>query len=161
MSEFYVYHLLDPRTDEVFYVGKGKGRRWRSHEGEARTGRVVNPDKVLRIQAIWDAGFQVVRIKVADGLDEEAAFRLEREEIARLRPSLTNHSSGTYSERDRARVVAARALRHMIPFNDWCRSTSPARRELLGGVDGMYRLYDRFQNYMLEMSRPCPSQENR
>lgn len=27
MSEFYVYHLVDPRNDKVFYVGKGKGHR--------------------------------------------------------------------------------------------------------------------------------------
>ena len=27
---FYVYHLIDPRCDEVFYIGKGVQIEWRA-----------------------------------------------------------------------------------------------------------------------------------
>ena len=29
--KFYVYHLIDPRNGETFYVGKGKGNRVFAH----------------------------------------------------------------------------------------------------------------------------------
>jgi hypothetical protein len=29
--KFYVYALIDPRTDRVFYIGKGKGSRIYAH----------------------------------------------------------------------------------------------------------------------------------
>ena len=32
---YYVYVLVDPRTKQVFYVGKGKGNRVFDHEREA------------------------------------------------------------------------------------------------------------------------------
>jgi uncharacterized protein len=34
---YYVYLLVDPQTDRVFYVGKGTGGRCFSHVREART----------------------------------------------------------------------------------------------------------------------------
>lgn len=37
-SGFYVYELIDPRTDWVFYVGKGQGRRAWQHEQAVRRG---------------------------------------------------------------------------------------------------------------------------
>ena len=35
MGPFYVYALVDPRDDAVFYVGKGTGQRLLSHGREA------------------------------------------------------------------------------------------------------------------------------
>lgn len=29
--KFYIYALVDPRTNKVFYVGKGKKNRWYDH----------------------------------------------------------------------------------------------------------------------------------
>ena len=31
MNEYYVYGLIDPRNDSIFYVGKGKGKRYLDH----------------------------------------------------------------------------------------------------------------------------------
>ena len=40
---FYVYHLIDPFNNTVFYVGKGYGERMYEHEKEVR--RKVIPHK--------------------------------------------------------------------------------------------------------------------
>jgi hypothetical protein len=34
MNEFYVYGLIDPRTEKLFYIGKGKGKRISQHFNE-------------------------------------------------------------------------------------------------------------------------------
>ena len=33
--QYYVYALVDPRTDQIFYVGKGVGNRFFQHIAEA------------------------------------------------------------------------------------------------------------------------------
>ena len=34
MSEFYVYGLIDPRNNSIFYIGKGKDKRVFNHSNE-------------------------------------------------------------------------------------------------------------------------------
>ena len=36
---FYVYALVDPRTNKVFYVGKGKKNRWYDHIDSANNSK--------------------------------------------------------------------------------------------------------------------------
>lgn len=87
--DFYVYTLADPRTKEVFYVGKGKGKRAWQHVAEVRSGKISNQAKHDRIQAILKSNREpVVRI-VRDFLREKEALDLEAQMIATL-PNLTN-----------------------------------------------------------------------
>jgi hypothetical protein len=114
MTEFYVYALVDPRTDQPFYIGKGKGRRVLAHEREARNG--VTSAKACRIRDIWCAGLEVERRIVADGLDDAAACQLEREMIERDRASLTNVSPGGGPA-----SVDPDQVRRREAFQSWCR----------------------------------------
>lgn len=81
---YYVYTLIDPRDDVVFYVGKGKGNRMHHHVAEAKVGRIVNPDKHARIMAILDEGHDVRCAKVASYESEDAAFDHEIRLIAEI-----------------------------------------------------------------------------
>lgn len=94
MNEYYVYLLKDPRDEEVFYVGKGKGNRVDDHfkelkryiEARAQKRYVPfpNTDKLSRMKAIQEAGHKVIAEKISDGLNEEAAFWLEEILIERI-----------------------------------------------------------------------------
>lgn len=90
---YYVYHLVDPRSDEVFYIGKGKGNRIERHEKEARKGSEHPKCDVIR--SIWGDGLQVKRIKVKQFASEQAAYDFEREEVRRVGlENLTNLCDG-------------------------------------------------------------------
>lgn len=83
MQQFYVYHLIDPRTNKPFYVGKGKGTRAESHLQEAR-GNEKNWSNKLKcrvINSIINRGLTPIVVRIATQLTEDEAFRLEIDEI--------------------------------------------------------------------------------
>lgn len=80
MTIFYVYALIDPKTNQLFYIGKGKGdrlnRQLRLRENDS------NRRKYHRIRRILEAGLSPIGIKLFDNLSEEEAFQHERRLIA-------------------------------------------------------------------------------
>jgi len=85
-ARWYVYELVDPRTDSVFYVGKGTGKRLEQHEAEAR--KSVCSRKTRQIKDIWSAGCEVVRRKIALFWCEQSAYDAETDRIDEI--GLTN-----------------------------------------------------------------------
>ena len=77
---FYVYLLVDPRDDRVFYVGKGVGSRCFAHISEARRttkDSMGDYEKLTTIRTIEEAG-EKVRIEILrHGLTEDEAFHVE------------------------------------------------------------------------------------
>lgn len=119
-TRFYVYLLTDSRNGEIFYVGKGKGKRYAHHEREWKSSRVVNVAKCQRIGEIKQAGDSVVAYRFADRLTEDAAFALERYVIRTIGvASLTNESSGFTTEHQKAMFKAQAALCRIKPYETW------------------------------------------
>lgn len=74
----YVYILVDPRDNSVFYVGKGKNDRLYHHEKEALAGKDhVNEKKNIIIRDINKAGLRVKPMIVRWGLSTGAALTVE------------------------------------------------------------------------------------
>lgn len=96
---FYVYALIDPGDDTVFYIGKGIGGRVLKHEERTRRGVIQNAAKVKRIQEIYSRGQTVVRriLFVADA--EEVALAVESDVIHKLADAgLTNIIGGNMTQ---------------------------------------------------------------
>lgn len=90
---FYVYELIDPRDGQVFYVGKGKGDRYRHHECEAKKGK--RGPKCDRIREIWEAGQKVDHNTFSRHKDEDDAYIAEADRIEELGlDNLTNQIPG-------------------------------------------------------------------
>lgn len=100
---YYVYELVDPRTDEVFYVGKGKGYRIDYHEQEARRGKQSR--KCDRIREIHASGRCVRKRKVAFYEDEADAYLAEWE-LIQAHDNLTNDVRHCQSARKRAAEIS-------------------------------------------------------
>ena len=113
---FYVYTLTDPRTNAVFYVGKGKGRRAWRHEVAERNGRELNALKAEILGQIRRAELRPIVTIVRDGLSEREAFQLERAMIADRRFELTNIAHGSRSPLEVVQAGARDSLAQIKPL---------------------------------------------
>ena len=77
LQGFYVYALIDPRNDQIFYIGKGTGNRVFAHEAESGKSPRSEKAKLQRIQEIESTGHDVKRLILNWGLTEEEAFAAE------------------------------------------------------------------------------------
>ena len=88
---YYVYLLTDPRNnDQIFYCGKGKGNRWKSHLGHWSGNGKNNPTE-NKIKQIQSKGLQPGVIFLHENIEcEEEAYQLEEEYIHQHFDQLTN-----------------------------------------------------------------------
>jgi len=93
----YVYRLIDPRSGETFYVGKGRGNRVFAHihDEQSLDGDDLG-NKLKRIREIRLAGFEVAHVIHRHGMDEPTAFQVEAALIDAY-PGLDNIAGGTGS----------------------------------------------------------------
>lgn len=105
---YYVYRLIDPRTGQTFYVGKGKNNRVFAHikdalkeyDGESY---LINEEdeeslKIKQIRDIHNSGLEVIHLIQRYGLTENEAFEVESA-IIDCFPALTNIQNGHAHER--------------------------------------------------------------
>ena len=74
--KYYVYCLVDPRNNNIFYVGKGCGNRVFNHAETA----MIEEDESLKLNTIREIisqGFEVRYFILRHGLTEEVAFIVE------------------------------------------------------------------------------------
>jgi len=95
-NDFYVYMYIDPRNNQEFYYGKGRGKRKFSHlRGTS------DSDKTKRIRAIRKEGLQPTIKVVAAGLTEEHALLIETTLLWKLGRFTDNKAAGRFSKKFR------------------------------------------------------------
>jgi len=97
MNESYVYMLVDPRNNQPFYVGKGKGSRCRFHLDEAKYYTNRKSKKLNKIRKLFLLGLEPTIIKVDENVTDAEAIDLEVLLIAEMRDigiPLTNMTDG-------------------------------------------------------------------
>ncbi len=94
----YVYLLIDPRTERVFYVGKGQGNRINQHLVGALETNTDEKAKIKTIREIQDAGLEVGLDILRYGLSENGALEIESTMIDFIgKENLTNIVRGHHS----------------------------------------------------------------
>ena len=101
LGDYYVYGLIDPRTKQIFYIGKGKENRVFEHERESLNCPESGKLKLKTISEIHALGLDVEKIIINCNLSEEEAFAAEASLINALNyvsdTNLTNIVSGHHS----------------------------------------------------------------
>ena len=106
----YVYCLIDPIKNEIFYIGKGFGNRVFAHLGEA----IKSPkssDKLDRIREIREKGKEPIHYIIRHNLTDDEAKKLEGAliDFARLNEAnnfnLTNLVRGSNSNQNGIRTI--------------------------------------------------------
>ena len=105
MNDYYVYVYIDPRSYEEFYYGKGRGDRKREHLKEDG-----DSEKARRIKEIQADGKEPIIKVIAARLSEDQALLVEKTLIWKLGRTLTNKSSGHYSDHFRPHRTFDREL---------------------------------------------------
>lgn len=100
-GEYYVYGLIDPRSEKLFYIGKGTGNRVFQHVIESDKNPESEKAKLLTIKDIELSGNSVRHILINWGLSESEAFASEATLINLINyispDALTNIVSGHHS----------------------------------------------------------------
>lgn len=87
---YYVYIYVDPRNDEIFYVGKGKGNRCFSHLSDSS-----DTEKVKRLIEIRQDKKEPLIELLVHGITEDTALKVEAATIDLLNiKKLTNKVKG-------------------------------------------------------------------
>lgn len=103
LGEHYVYALVNPRDNQIFYVGQGQGDRVFSHEEEAKKSENREKMKLDTIKSIEEAGMEVDRYIINCNLTKAQADAAEGALINALNlnlpddKKLTNIQSGNHS----------------------------------------------------------------
>jgi hypothetical protein len=81
MEKFYVYELIDPRTDIVFYVGKGKNKRMYDHVKNAKYTN-KNSHRLNKIRKILNDGYDDIKYNIIfESTIEDECYKKEKEFI--------------------------------------------------------------------------------
>lgn len=80
---FYVYCLINPKDNKIFYVGMGSGKRMYVHVNKVLQNKPPNNNwKLFRtIKSILDEGLDVEYNILANGLEHKKALELENKTI--------------------------------------------------------------------------------
>ena len=74
---YYVYALVDPRTDKIFYIGKGCGNRVFDHCNAAIIDETAESLKLNLIREIVAAGHKVKHYIIRHKMSEKESFMVE------------------------------------------------------------------------------------
>lgn len=158
---FFVYTLIDPRTDTVFYVGKGTGNRVEQHRYEVRDG--CRCKKCNKMRKLWQEGETIYYEIVFTTEDEQEAFDHERKLIAEIGLSnLTNYLTGgrtvredcparpiqlkAWGEETEAEYIAGLLSRWEMTDEQLRECVGNWRRATVEGLKQDYRAARRFNN---------------
>lgn len=128
---FYVYLLINPIDNNIFYIGKGKGKRAWNHTRNCKGGYELNSIKAEIIKSILSNGLQPIVFILENKLSEIEAFEIEGRLIRKFKNyGLSNIASGLKSDRENEQAKARMLLSNIIPYERWLNSGNKTTEQI-------------------------------
>jgi len=121
-TAYYVYALIADDTDEIIYIGKGKGNRVYSHVKASKNGRIDNAPKHKAIQEILKRGSKIREMIIESDLSERKALAVEKYLIENLKDKLTNIANGSQHNLDKCIERAKHYVSKLKPIDVWLKT---------------------------------------
>lgn len=121
-NAYYVYALVAEDTDEIIYIGKGKGNRVYSHVKAAKNGRIDNAPKHKAISEILKRGSKIREMIIESNLTERNALKIEKYLIENLKDKLTNIANGSQHNLDKCIEKAKYYVSNLKPIDVWLKT---------------------------------------
>lgn len=129
-ERYYVYFLINPLNNNIFYIGKGKGNRKDQHLQEHKKQRFNNSAKHSEISEILKAGEEPTVVIFSNNLSEEEAYRQESILINKFKSlKITNQACGQLDQMHLSKEWAKLWLSKVIPFARWKEIKNPTKDE--------------------------------
>ena len=150
LGDYYVYGLIDPRSKQIFYIGKGTKNRVFNHEKESLSSSDSEKLKLKTIADIKEDWFEVEKIIINSNLSEEEAFAAEASLINAFNyvnnVGLTNivaghHSKEALSVDEYERIYGAVLLDEKILY-DTVRGLWRVSKEKVKKVEYVFGVYN-------------------
>lgn len=92
-NNFYVYYYIDPRNDKIFYIGRGKNKRYRIHLNSSMLEKDSKKNKLIK--EILSENLEPIIHFLIENISFDESIRIEKEEISRIgKQNLTNLTMG-------------------------------------------------------------------
>lgn len=92
---FYTYELIDPRNNEIFYIGKGQNKRMFSHYNKVKNNKhFTNKHLFCKIKQLINEGLKPIYNKILESENEIDCLKKEEERIKEI--GLENLCNLTY-----------------------------------------------------------------
>lgn len=133
-NRFYVYALINPKTKECIYIGKGTGDRKHQHYKDAQNTTQNTNRKIQEIQSLIEeqnCNYSDISRVIARNLNEHTALAIESALIKSVYPNLTNIQAGHHSERFRSKDDWSYSTYLDLPIaknGEFCRDTQRSDR---------------------------------
>lgn len=140
---YYVYFLINPLTDKIFYIGKGKGKRALQHYKDYKNGREKNIFKYNEMRSFVKLGFKPIVKVVVDDITEDTAYKIETKLIKRLYCDLSNISQNE-NQPNLIKKGLKKILKHLPSYELWIfgiKTNKPLIYSILANKDYGKSLY--------------------
>lgn len=132
---YYVYQLIDPRSNQIFYVGKGSGNRAQTHlsgrdgNGNTHKDRIINKIRAAGLEPIIEyVQKDILYENQAYELEEEMIEHYGLENLTNICPSNRPPSKKGWKPGPETLEKRSQSLKGIARTEEWCQRLSEAKQ---------------------------------
>lgn len=156
--KYYVYQLINPRNNEIIYIGKGQGNRMYYHEQVIRNGDLLSNEKLdNKIRLLINEDIKIEYKKIYETDDEKEAYKQEEQEIKKI--GLNNLCNLT--DRNWPPIITEETKKKISMANNGRFASEEIKRKISESLKGRKRSKEQIKKWKKSMKGYKHSEETK